>query len=75
MTRRERIALVQALEAFEVGDVRAGVDILLELCDGPARPRPLLACPDCGVGGFTWPGLLDQHRGLAHGSWQAREAA
>lgn len=59
MTGSERVAVVSALEAFEVGDQELGVGILVDLLDyGDRTVRAW--CPGCDEG-FEWPGLLDRH--------------
>jgi len=60
-----RLAIVQALEALEVGDAVYAAEILLAaLEDGPTERRR--RCPVCGLG-FEWPGLLDHHLLFSHG--------
>lgn len=59
-----RLAIVQALEALEVGDVGCATEILLgALEDGPTERR--CRCPVCGLA-FEWPGLLDDHLRFSH---------
>jgi hypothetical protein len=61
---RERLAIVSALEACEVGDYRYAVEILLTALEDD-RPRARsFVCP-CGPS-FEWPGLLDHHQRFAH---------
>jgi hypothetical protein len=58
------LAVVAALEALEAGDQALAREILLgALEDGPSERR--FTCPDCSAS-FEWPGLLEQHRQLAH---------
>lgn len=60
----ERLAIVAALEALEVGDYHYATEVLLgALEDGPVSRT--FACPICGLG-FEWPGLVDRHVIVAH---------
>ncbi len=68
----DRLAIVVALEALEVGDQRYAVEVLLgALEDGPLGPCGY-AC-ECGRR-FEFPGLLVSHRDRA-GHWPIEEAA
>jgi len=61
---RDRLAILAALEALEVGDSGLSVEILLAaLEDGEHVER--VRCRFCGAG-FPWPGLRDRHELAAH---------
>lgn len=70
-----RLAIVQALEACEVGDYRLCVDILLTALEEIDEPVVIRChCEVCGQG-FEWPGLLSTHRLHMHPDWPERRAA
>ena len=54
-----QLAITAALEAFEVGDDRGAVDILLAAAEDGPTARPLRCT--CGTR-FAWPGELDHHQ-------------
>jgi hypothetical protein len=74
-----RATVWQALEALEVGDSAGAVELLLAAVeDGDPTPAWTAsstvpgvalrwACPVCGAG-HAWPGVLDSHLLIAHGT-------
>jgi hypothetical protein len=66
----ERVAIVRAVEALEVGDPEEAIAVLLSVLeDGPVMRS--FECPHC-PSSFEWPGLLRHHLDVAH--WEAQAA-